>query len=666
MAAAIYDRLTNPTYRCASERIIGGAKLWGRRADGSYDGAWSVCFDQGILTAPGCVVYSFGIGGDWTFDEAMAQGDYFGLSGTHAKGIGCSVHSFDPTMGMPAHVHQPGAVWFQPTGLASADGEQAEPLDVAWRNRRSVHERHHPWRVATLRTVMRELGHKRLTLLKVDVESFEWEALATAVADGTLDRVDQLLFEAHIGESYALWDASGGVAALGTLLEALANRSFALFHSTANSFANQTQLSPNGPPIASCIELSFIRTRPPTGAPPYLGPVVRNESSPPSCRAIAAAGAAASAAEGARDDAGDAGDTSSSSAEEPPMEAWQQRAWAGLEPLAAPRAPRHAWAGREACAPFTVRAYIAFGVRPYVQCLRPYEDGISTAVRKVGRWPDCDALLGIWHRAVAAFSDANGSAASGTTTAGGSGRPLFVDAGANIGSCSLLMLASGASTVAFEPLAANLHYFTSAVVRNGPAFGARLTLHPSALGARRRLSYVHSSPRNAGNTVVDRAVGDNAEDERAMRAAGPAQPVPIVTLDEALWPDEHEPPPRIALLKMDVQGLEAQLLRGARRLLRAAAIQHIKFEVAPRWLHAQNTSAAALFCILQRNGFMLAELATTGGPPQPAHLKRFYEIDSQPHLIVDFIATRLSGGGQHERRTHSARLEQARYSSPMT
>ena len=125
-----------------------------------------------------------------------------------------------------------------------------------------------------------------------------------------------------------------------------------------------------------------------------------------------------------------------------------------------------------------------------------------------------------------------------------------------------------------------------------------------------------------------------------MRRAGPKQRVPVVTLDEMLWPDETKPAPRIGVLKMDVQGLETQLLHGARRLLQAGAMQHIKFEVAPKWLHAQNTSAASLFCLLVQHGFVLAETLTTGAPPQPANLKRFRELDAQPHQIIDFVATR--------------------------
>ena len=91
VAAWVRSHLTHPTHRCAHERPVGGSPKWSR-ADGSHDGEWTVCFDQGVLTKPGCVVYSFGVGGDWSFDEAMAQGDHFGVSGRRFRGVGCSVH----------------------------------------------------------------------------------------------------------------------------------------------------------------------------------------------------------------------------------------------------------------------------------------------------------------------------------------------------------------------------------------------------------------------------------------------------------------------------------------------------------------------------------------------------------------------------------------------
>ena len=272
--AWVRKQLTTVTWRCKHKRAVGGAAKWAR-GDGSLDGTWMVCFDQGVLTPP-CVVYSFGVGSDWTFDEAMATGDAFGLSGRPRKGVGCAVHAFDPSMGLSSHVHQPGTVWFQPTALGAADGLLAEPSDprVAWANGRQTTGPRVRWRQATLRTLLRDNGHRRLSLLKIDIESFEWAALAAALRDGALDGVDQLLFEAHLHPSSQQVQAAGGIGAFRSLLEALESASFRLFSSVANPLGNSTQLGPESrDSVPSCLELSYVRTRPAPNfpAPPWNG-----------------------------------------------------------------------------------------------------------------------------------------------------------------------------------------------------------------------------------------------------------------------------------------------------------------------------------------------------------------------------------------------------------
>ena len=73
---------------------------------------------------------------------------------------------------------------------------------------------------------------------------------------------------------------------------------------------------------------------------------------------------------------------------------------------------------------------------------------------------------------------------------------LFVDAGANIGSCSLLMLHLGIPTVSFEPLPSNLYYLTASVLANA-GFASRLTLYGVALGDPRGPARAVSRPRRA-------------------------------------------------------------------------------------------------------------------------------------------------------------------------
>lgn len=47
-------------------------------------GNWYVCMDKKFYVSKPCLVYSFGIGNDFSFDDAMAK-------------LGCEVHSFDPS-----------------------------------------------------------------------------------------------------------------------------------------------------------------------------------------------------------------------------------------------------------------------------------------------------------------------------------------------------------------------------------------------------------------------------------------------------------------------------------------------------------------------------------------------------------------------------------------
>ncbi len=63
------------------------------------DGQKAVCLDPGLAPPPEmCVIYSFGLSDDWSFDSAMAS-------------YGCDVYSFDPSIQHPKmpnnsqHIH---------------------------------------------------------------------------------------------------------------------------------------------------------------------------------------------------------------------------------------------------------------------------------------------------------------------------------------------------------------------------------------------------------------------------------------------------------------------------------------------------------------------------------------------------------------------------------
>lgn len=138
---------------------------------------------------------------------------------------------------------------------------------------------------------------------------------------------------------------------------------------------------------------------------------------------------------------------------------------------------------------------------------------------------------------------------------------------------------------------------------------------------------------NAGNTVVDRAIGDDEGDALKMQALQ----VHMRTLDHVLWPQLKTAPPQIPLMKLDAQGYEEQVLYGARRLLGARAIQTIKLELAPHWLHNQNSSVIALYNLLSQYGFKI----TASNNRHPIKKAVLFDLDRQtsPLAILDIVAT---------------------------
>jgi hypothetical protein len=152
---------------------------FGETGDGGYD----VCISPSAvhLTNSSCLVYSFGISNDWTFDEDMSH-------------YGCEVHSFDPSIGLPDHIHPPN-VNFHNIGLWGDDIVNAKN-----------------WTLKRLSSIRRLLGHEKriIDVLKIDVEGAEWPFLRDVTSANDFASVDvsssevtelstvrQLLFELH-------------------------------------------------------------------------------------------------------------------------------------------------------------------------------------------------------------------------------------------------------------------------------------------------------------------------------------------------------------------------------------------------------------------------------------------------------------------------------------
>lgn len=157
---------------------------------GSDYGSWSIC--PTLLDAD-AVVYSFGIGTDITFDLSLIR--------TH----GLIVHAFDPTPGSIQYLEAqqlPSGFRWHRFGVGRDDGrarffppENPKHISHSLLARPATGAGAIEVEVRRLSTIMRDLGHPKVDLLKMDIEGAEYD-----VVDEIVDQrlpVRQILVEFH-------------------------------------------------------------------------------------------------------------------------------------------------------------------------------------------------------------------------------------------------------------------------------------------------------------------------------------------------------------------------------------------------------------------------------------------------------------------------------------
>jgi len=247
--------------------------------------------------------------------------------------------------------------------------------------------------------------------------------------------------------------------------------------------------------------------------------------------------------------------------------------------------------------------YLGRGKAPNM-CLRPYADAVSEHFRAVGFWHSCLDIAAAWPNLPdgsksGKFADRLSCGKQcypelGTTPG------IYVDIGANIGTCVMQMLArlDVAQVVAFEPSPANLFYMTNSafkrVQEGDPRILKNLVLYPNAVGSERSMHTLYEQPGNAGNTGVNTTVMGTKMDGVSVET---------ITLDEVFM--SKGPPPYIHLMKVDAQGYEVRILQGAQRLLASGAVNAMHIEVAPWWLTGQKASVVQYLSLLHVNMFDL-------------------------------------------------------------
>ncbi|XP_067653276.1 probable methyltransferase-like protein 24 [Haliotis asinina] len=132
------------------------------------DGGWEICDDGDYRPIAPCIVYSFGINNDFSFDDDTA------------KVYECQVFAFDPSMNQVSYQRSP-RVRFIRMGIDGRDYKRAS------------------WEMRTFTSMKKLLNHtgRVVDVLKMDVEGSEWPSLPNIVSSGELSKVRQLLVEYH-------------------------------------------------------------------------------------------------------------------------------------------------------------------------------------------------------------------------------------------------------------------------------------------------------------------------------------------------------------------------------------------------------------------------------------------------------------------------------------
>ncbi|MFA7172600.1 MAG: FkbM family methyltransferase [Kiritimatiellia bacterium] len=157
---------------------------------GSDYGGWSVVLDE--INAKS-IVYSFGVGEDVSFDVELI--DKFNLV----------VHAFDPTpksIKWVSEQNMKSNFIMHNYGIASFNGyvdfsppENPQHVSYTMLNRPSTSERAISLPVKKLSSIMAELGHHEIDILKLDIEGAEYDVIADLKASKIFP--GQILIEFH-------------------------------------------------------------------------------------------------------------------------------------------------------------------------------------------------------------------------------------------------------------------------------------------------------------------------------------------------------------------------------------------------------------------------------------------------------------------------------------
>lgn len=177
-----------------------------------------------------------------------------------------------------------------------------------------------------------------------------------------------------------------------------------------------------------------------------------------------------------------------------------------------------------------------------------------------------------------------------------------VEAGANVGYFTLLAaqyVGAEGHVHAFEPDPHNFELLRDNVEVNG--YTGRVTLHMAALGERSGTATFYGTTRHRGNgSLIERLdqLGDNSAEVRTFD-------VEVTTIDALVVP-------RVDVLKVDAEGAEPFVFRGARETIERSVQMTAIVEFWPKFFAKAGEDARAFLAARGDEGFALARIADDG------------------------------------------------------
>jgi len=153
----VYKLLAYPLQGvCRTLKRLGGT-WWGKEVDGDK----FICMDRILDRGENCIIYTFGISNDWTFEDLISN-------------QGCTVEAYDHTVNFPEK--RGPKTTFHKLGLGVG-----ENMD-------------------TLQNILKNNGHTdtHIDYLKIDIECHEMTGLPDWISTGALNKVHQIAMELHM------------------------------------------------------------------------------------------------------------------------------------------------------------------------------------------------------------------------------------------------------------------------------------------------------------------------------------------------------------------------------------------------------------------------------------------------------------------------------------